>query len=217
MVDDLSKLGIGLSRVLRYSYPSILIIVLMWLFEPDKTRNMLESLGKTEFLAIFILIVIGAGFYVLYRSIIIPLHHLLFIGFHRFEEKCRGITRKDTMNPVIYLREELKVSLGWGMIAYSYLRQSDFFKQKKEIDIKHAEASLLVMTIVGLFAGGIYDKFIRTQPKGYFWFMVVLSMVFFVSSLLYSRVTHSLECQEMRKRKEIVKDKLQEANIISNS
>ena len=211
MAIDPSKFNMGLSRLLRYSYGGVLLIIMMLLFDKDWAKEMISSTGTS--LIVFVVVVVGAGLYVLYRSIIIPLHHWLLVIFQKCYDWKNGVQKKDSVNPVIYLGS-LSVGPLWKcMIAYSYLRRAGLFKDKDEVNIRHAETGLLVMTSVGLLAGSLYDKF-SVKPTGHFTWMLVMAIIFFVSSFPPSWVQHSLECTEMKKEGNEVGAKLREIGIL---
>lgn len=211
---DPSKLRLGLSRLLRYSYGGVLFTVLMSIFYPDLIKQVRTAMGGA--LSVFSVIVIGAGLYVLHRSIIIPVHHYLLIKFMGRREKKKGIEPGKSSNPVIYIQSLGVSSIVCAMVAYSYLRGAEFFNRQDELNIKHAESGLLVMTSAGLLAGAICDAVCK--HKGYFAYMLVGAIIFFIASFPPGWVQHSVECKEMRykqnEKDKAVTKKLKEAGFL---
>lgn len=182
----------------------------MAVFHNKSLSNIVTAMGTP--LVVIATIVIGAGIYVLHRSLIIPVHHLIGIGLHRSIELFRGISREDSMNPVIYLRT-IGVSCGWGIIAYTYLRGTNVFENREHLNIRHAELGLLVMTGSGLVFGAIYDKCLA-QPFGYFWYMLIPAIIFFLAAIPPALTQHALECKQLREKEESIKEELKKAGLL---
>jgi hypothetical protein len=66
---DLNKLGIGLSRLLRYSYGGFLLLLFASIFETSDTKKVMEAIPTT--LTVLVVIGIGSAIYALHRSVII--------------------------------------------------------------------------------------------------------------------------------------------------
>lgn len=67
----LEALGIGLSRLLRYSYGGFLLIVLASVVNPIDTEKTLKPMPWE--LAALSAVVLGAGIYAAHRSLVVPL------------------------------------------------------------------------------------------------------------------------------------------------
>ncbi len=221
---DFEKLGIGFSRLLRYSYSGLMIILFMMVFHYDWIKERVTDFGTS--LTIIGTIVIGTGVYALFRGIVIPIHHLIGIGIHTLCEKklekgirARFTSKKDkSMNPVVWLRHGLTkakgngVQFGWGIIAYSYLRGVGVFGNEKKLNVKHAELGLVVMTSVFLITGAVYDYFVT--KKGYGLEMFIPAVVLLLLSYPPALVQHALECKILKKKENEVTSYLAEVGLI---
>ena len=98
----LEALGLGLSRLLRYSYGGFLLIALASFLNPSDTKRILDAMSWQ--LAALSAVVLGAGIYAVHRSVVIPIHHallcLVFIGF----DKLRKIKAGHSSSPTRWLK-----------------------------------------------------------------------------------------------------------------
>src|SRR5438132_485338 len=143
---DFNFWGMGMSRLLRYSYPGFLLLVLSALFFTDQTTKFVAALGFA--LTALAALVLGAGVYVLHRSFVIPVHHGTLVGLLCLFDACRwkrrgikfwqwkrcGIGRGDSLSPTRFLGS-VGVKWPFRMLAYSTLRRSALFPNAEKLDI----------------------------------------------------------------------------------
>jgi hypothetical protein len=215
----LDELGLGLSRLLRYSYGGFLLIVLARVVNPDEIRNILDMPWELTALSA---LVIGAGIYAVHRSIVIPLHHGLCLILwlkdwklvnpqHSFPLKhwlgyiwpknWERVTPDNSYSPTSWLGS-IGVPFGRRIAAYTALRRSDFFEERKRqsLNIAHAEHGLVVMTFEGFLLASVYVKF---HPDGSHldsFAAAGLALIFLIASYPGPFVQHHLECLLMRKK-----------------
>jgi len=200
---DVGKLGMGLSRWLRYSYGGFI------------TALLLIYLGKTKFisdvvinlkwpLALVCMIVVGATVYIFHRRIFIPLHHLWGIQVHSWYDQRKHIHPAESLNPVLWFN-----FLGidkWivGITAYSYIRSTDILKKRDELNVEHAELGLLVMTGTAFIIAGAYGM--ATTSSWKYLVMIAIGLtLWFVLSIPPTLVLHASECRQLRaKEKEVI-------------
>jgi hypothetical protein len=199
MNKTIESLGLGLSRLLCYSYGGFLLVVCTACFAPSGVKTLVDALHPS--LAILAIVVIGAAIYVLHRTIVMPIHHLLVCWFFRVTEKTGDIgdLAESTSSPIIYLGEALGVARRRRTAAYNVLRRSDFFVNKESLNMAHAENSLLVMTGVGLLIATAYGL-----GQGVSLFLTVtlfvLAIIFIAASFKAEMVQYSVECMAIRER-----------------
>ena len=140
----------------------------------------------------------------------------MLIRYQRWDDNRKDVSQEQSANPVIYL-EFLGVRPLWRcMAAYSYLRGTDLFKDKDQVNIKHAETGLLVMSSTGLFLGALYDIF-SDKGNGHWVWMFIIAIIFLGCSFPPSWVQHALECDKIRKEKGDVEGKLKDAGLLHES
>jgi hypothetical protein len=195
----IGSLGLGLSRLLCYSYGGFLLVVCAACFAPSGIKTLIDALHPS--LAILAIVVIGSAIYVLHRTIVMPVHHVFVCWFLRVTDKSGDIgdLAETTSSPTIYLGEALGVAPGRRTNAYNVLRRSDFFTNKESLDVAHAENSLLVMTGVGLFIAAVYglgqsSSLMLTVT------LLVLAIVFIAASFKAEKIQYSVECMAIRER-----------------
>ena len=71
LAKTLNELGIGLSRVLRYSFGGVLLIVFAAVLDPSDTWMILKKIQWQ--LAVVAVIVLGAGVYSVHRHVVVPI------------------------------------------------------------------------------------------------------------------------------------------------
>ncbi|MHC4510831.1 MAG: hypothetical protein ACYTAO_18060 [Planctomycetota bacterium] len=193
MSKTIESLGLGLLRLLCYSYGGFLLVVCAACFSGSQTKAVIDALHPS--VAVLAIIVIGAAIYVLHRTIVVPVHHLLLSVFFRIGDQTRGAGEhaEFSANPIRYLGEALGVPLRKRITAYNILRRSDFFPNKDSLDVAHAENDLLIMTGVGLL---VTAGFALSQGKSFALTvtLLVLSLVFLAASFRADWVQHSVEC-----------------------
>jgi hypothetical protein len=195
----IGSLGLGLSRLLCYSYGGFLLVVCAACFAPSGIKTLIDALHPS--LAILAIVVIGSAIYVLHRTIVMPVHHVFVCWFLRVTDKSGDIgdLAETTSSPTIYLGEALGVAPGRRTNAYNVLRRSDFFTNKESLDVAHAENSLLVMTGVGLFIAAVYGLG-QSRSLMLTVTLLVLAIVFIAASFKAEKIQYSVECMAIRER-----------------
>jgi hypothetical protein len=195
----IESLGLGFSRLLCYSYGGFLLVVCAACFDPSGIKTLIDALHPS--LAILAIVVIGSAIYVLHRTIVMPVHHVLVCWFFRVTDKSGDIgdLAESTSSPTIYLGEALGVAPRRRTTAYNVLRRSDFFTNKESLDVAHAENGLLVMTGVGLLITAVYCL---SQSRSLLLTvtLLVLAIVFIAASLKAEMIQYSVECMAIRER-----------------
>ena len=195
----IESLGLGLSRLLCFSYGGFLLVVCAACFAPSGIKTLIDALHPS--LAILAVVVIGAAIHVLHRTIVMPVHHLMLCGFLRAADKSGdvGDTAEFTSSPTIYLGDALGVAPKRRTTAYNVLRRSDFFTNKESLDVAHAENGLLVMTGVGLLIAAVYGL---SQSKSLLmtFILLVLAIIFLAASFKAEKIQYSVECMAIRER-----------------
>lgn len=199
MNKTIESLGIGLIRLLCYSYGGLLLVVFAAGFAPSETKTLIDALHPS--LAILAIVVIGAAIYVLHRTIVMPVHHLLVYWFFRVSDKSGDIgdLAETTSSPIVYLGEALGVIPGRRISAYNVLRRSGFFVDKESLDVAHAENSLLVMTGVGLLIALGYGVG-QSSSLLLIVTLFILAIIFITASFKAEMIQYSIECMAIRER-----------------
>ncbi len=199
MNKTIESLGLGLSRLLCFSYGGFLLVVCAACFAPSGIETLIRALHPS--LAILAIVVIGAAIYVLHRTIVMPVHHMLVCWFFRATDKSGdvGDVAEFTSSPTIYLGDALGVAPRRRTTAYNVLRRSDFFNNKESIEVAHAENGLLVMTGVGLLVAAVYglsqrNSLLLTVT------LLVLAIIFIAASFKAEMIQYSVECMAIRER-----------------
>jgi len=199
MNKTIESVGLGLSRLLCYSYGGFLLVVCAACFAPAEVKTLIYALHPD--LAVLAIIVVGAAIYVLHRTVVMPIHHLLVCWFFRITEKSgdAGDLAESTSSPIIYLGEALGVAPNRRTSAYNVLRRGDFFVNKESLEMAHAENGLLVMTGVGLLIAAAYGLS-RGGSLLLSAVLLVLAVVFIAASFKAEMVQYSVECMALRER-----------------
>jgi len=199
MNKTIESLGLGLSRLLCFSYGGFLLVVCVACFAPSGVKTLIDALHPS--LAILAIVVIGAAIYILHRTIVMPVHHLMLCWFFRVSDKSGdvGELAEYTSSPTIYLGEALGVAPRRTTTAYNVLRRSDFFTNKESLEVAHAENGLLVMTGVGLLIAAAYglsqrNSLLLTVT------LLVLAIIFIAASFKAEMIQYSVECMAIRER-----------------
>jgi len=192
------SLGLGLVRLLCYSYGGFLLVVLAACFAPSGVRTLIDALHPS--LAILAIIVIGSAIYVLHRTIVMPVHHQLVYWLFRITDRSGDIEdlAGSTSSPITYISEALGVVPKRRKAAYNVLRRSDFFTNKESLEAAHAENGLLVMTGVGLLIATLYGLGQRNLLLTLIF--LVLAIIFITASFKAEMIQYSLECMAIRER-----------------
>lgn len=211
----LEFLGIGLSRLLRYSYGGFLLIVLASVVNPTYTREVLAAIPWE--LAALSALLIGASIYAVHRSVVIPIHHLGLCLILWARDKVSRTSPRESLSPTRWLGA-IGVKNGEKMLAYTVLRRSDFFGErgKREFDVAHAESGLIVMTFEGLLLAAFYARFHPASSQVSWLTLCSLSLVFLVASYPSGYVQHQIECRRMRLREADVKATLGDLGMLSS-
>jgi hypothetical protein len=208
----LESLGIGLSRLLRYSYGGFLLIVFAGFMEPDKTKPAIEAMSWQ--LAAVAAIVVGSGIYAVHREIIVPIHHALLCLFWWGVDKGRGVAKERSANPTRWLGS-IKVPLVWRIPAYTVLRRGDIFKEERtNWDLAHAESGLVLMTCEAFVLAAVYASREISPPVGS-QPLAGVAIVLFVFSF-GGFIQHAVESLRFKKKAEEVKSELREAGFITD-
>ena len=197
MNKTIESLGLGLSRLLCYSYGGFLLVVCAACFAPSGVKTLIDALHPS--LAILAIVVIGAAIYVLHRTIVMPVHHLLVCWFFRATDRSGdvGDLAEITSSPTIYLGDALGVAPRRRTTAYNVLRRSDFFTNKESLEVAHAENGLLVMTGVALLIAAVYGLGQRNLLLAVI--LLVLAIIFIAASFKAEMIQYSVECMAIRR------------------
>jgi hypothetical protein len=187
--DAVQRLGIGLSRLLRYSYGGFLLIVLAAVLNPADTQIVLAAMGWE--LAALSAIVVGAGIYATHRSVVVPVHHFLLTL----------LLSRSTDSPTAWLGS-IGVDKGWRIMAYTTIRRSAIFdaRQVEEWNVAHAESGLVLITAEGFLLAALYACCYPLKsplPAG---FLLVLGVLFLAFSFIPGAGQHRLECRHFRRK-----------------
>jgi hypothetical protein len=198
MNKTIDSLGLGLSRLLCFSYGGFLLIICAACIAPARVKELIDALHPS--LAILAVVVIGTAIYVLHSTVVMPVHHLLVSWFFRVTDKSSDIgdLAESTSSPTIYLDEALGVAPKRRTSAYNVLRHSDFFTNKESLNVAHAENSLLVMTGVGLLVAALYSLAHRNFLLSLI--LLILAIIFLAASFKAEMVQYSLECMAIKER-----------------
>ena len=129
---------ISISKLARYAYPGLLVLLLLYICDADATKLITKENAALMVPAIFIF---GTSFYLLFRYIIGE-----FIIF-RLANYIHGTIDGNT-NPEIFLKTVIKRGES-PRRAYTYIRHGFFTKQQTEnLDYFHTEIYLLYVNFV---------------------------------------------------------------------
>ncbi len=195
----LKTFGVGLSRLLRYSFGGFLAVVIAAKVEPKSTEEYLNVLGwPLNALAVFI---VSVGIYAAHRSLVIPLHHGFGCFLFRVWDRLNGTSEKESLSPTRWFRS-LGVKPYRLMLAYNILRRDGTFldkKEREELSVAHAEFGLVVMMAEGCFLAAAYVHTHRTsQPASWVW--VIAGLVLWLASYPGPLQQHAIECSRWRAR-----------------
>jgi hypothetical protein len=198
MNKTITSLGLGFSRLLCFSYGGFLLVICAACFAPAKVKTLIDALHPS--LAILAVVVIGSAIYILHRTIVMPVHHLLVGWLFRVTDRSGDIRdlAESTSSPTIYLGEALGVAPKRRMAAYNVLRHSNFFTNKESLEMAHAENGLLVMTGVGLLISALYGLARRNFLLALV--LLILAVIFVAASFKAQMVQYSIECMAIRER-----------------
>jgi len=194
-------LGIGLSRVLRYTFPAALLVLTFALVDNCQAKLVYDTLGWP--LSIFCALVIGIGIYAVHRGLVIPIHHLLGCAILRVGDFiCGRVEEQNSLSPTRWLHS-LGVPRFRLILAYDDLRRWWFNErenpnnldkeERNALDIIHAENGLPVMLSEALLVAWFYLRF----PEILDWrFLLGIALFFF--SALSGMQQHRVECAHFR-------------------
>jgi hypothetical protein len=208
MGEILEKLGIGLSRLLRYAYPGFLLVGFLSVVNDDLTKRARDAMGWE--LAAVTALVVGAGAYAVHRGVVVPVHHALLCLWWLVADLLTGRWKKaESANPTRWLGS-LGVDWLWRIPAYTILRRSDLFKdQKAEWDIAHAESGLVLMTAEAFLLAGLYIRDQTPIADILFWSSGVLLAFSFLGF-----GQHALECLHFRAKESDVRARLKALGLL---
>lgn len=217
----LDRLGLGLSKLLRYSFGGFLLLVVAAVVNPDETGKILDVMPWQ--LSALSAIVVGVGIYAAHRSLIIPAHHLGLCWLLWIWERTkrtrgtRGVAAIDSVSPTRWLGSDtIGIPLGRRMFAYTLLRQSDFFSEdeRKKLDVAHAESGLVVMMTEGLVAAWVFTMLYSDKSQLDWLPLCILTFVSLVASYPRPIGLHIVECIRFRTNPGDVKDKLRDFGLL---
>jgi hypothetical protein len=207
----LKKLGVGLSRLLRYSFGGFLFIALAALVNPTSVNTRLGGI-PWEVTALAALVV-GAGFYAAHRSLIVPAHHLS-LCFVLFVTDCCGcVFPQDSTSPTRWLGS-LGVPWFRRMLAYTTLRRCDLFSEyeKEALNISHAESGLVIMLAEGFALAALYVAIYPSDVQVTTLWLIAGACL--IASYPGAVAQHRLECMYLRARPIDVKRRLRKYGIL---
>lgn len=210
----LDTFGLGLSRLLRYSFGGFLLILLFSIVDPKNTRHIVDTITPT--LAVLAAIIFGAGIYAAHRGLVILPHHLSLSFLFWIYENIRGVKKDKSYSPTRWLASK-GVKCSHRILAYNFLRRSDIWNKEKkyEFNIAHAENGLVVMTWEFLLTAYLYSLYYSCDSKVSSDVLLILFIVFFIASYPMAFLQHSLECVDIRKKEKEVVSKLQESGFLN--
>lgn len=211
----LDVLGLGLSRLVRYSYGGFLLILLGSIVNSEATGKIVTSINPV--IMPLVAIVVGAGIYAAHRGLVIPLHHLLLCFLLWLMERLRKVEPQNSWSPTRWLGGHLGIWPFQRMWAYSILRRSNLWdaEKKKELNLAHAENGLVVMTFEGFLAAAFFVACYPEQSLVKAWVLLVLSVVFLIASYPMAFEQHCLECRYMQKKEKQVKQILKNSGLLT--
>lgn len=206
----LDHLGIGLNKLLRWSFLGIFALILLFVLDFKGTSQKIELL--TPIYALIVVFIISVGLYAVHRSLVIWLHHL-FGTFIFWALEC--LLRPETStSPTHWLGTVHKVRVGYRMLAYRILRnQENLFKDKKERDVAHAVNGLIVMFFEGFLVAGILVWQYAQEPHKATPILFVLAGISLFASYPMAWFQHSEECLLMQKENDEVKKILTDHHV----
>lgn len=219
----METLGVGLSRILRYSIGGFLFILTFALIDPCVAVNLFHQLGWQ--LTVLSAIVVGVLTYAIHRGLVIPVHHAVGIALLNFGEwvcTCRrhgehkehlkshsempNDWRHESLSPTRWLAH-MKVPFGRRMLAYSRLRREFFDEAERNVlNVAHAEDGIPVM-ISEAFLGA--TMFFRIYQNCLRWDLLLIFGALFVLSAISGIQEHRIECSRFKEKENSVKELIQ--------
>jgi hypothetical protein len=210
ITEAMERLGIGLSRLLRYFYGGFLLVGFISILNPDLAKSVRDAMSWQ--LVTIAAVVLGTGVYAIHRHAIVPIHHAVMCLACAVIGKFEGTSISDSKNPVLWLRS-LKVDRLCCIPAYTALRRCGVFdKDKDEWDVAHAESGLVLMTAEAFLIAGLWAMLQSTSN-------VSPTLLFVVGSILllasYSGwVQHAIECRCFRLDEQRVRETLTQLRFL---
>jgi len=205
------KLGLGLSRVLRYSYGGFLLLFLGCFLNPALAKKVLDPMPWE--LAALTIFVLGTGLYAIHRGFVIPIHHLTFCAIMRTLDWWHGREAKDSDSPTRWFNS-MGVPRGYRMWAYTVVRRALYSPQERDaLNTAHAESGLVVMTL-SAFVAVTFVAYFRPNLSDvtYPWLLVVTAFLL-PASFATPIEQHSIECMYFRTKKNRVEAILRDAGF----
>jgi hypothetical protein len=207
----LESLGIGLSRLLRYSYGGFLLIAFIFTMNSAWAKVIRDAMSWP--LMAITAAVLGAGIYSIHRLVVVPIHHaiLCLIWWGLSNCKCLSLP----ILPISYLGT-LGVPWWLQIPAYTVLRRSDVFTEKEEEgereewNLAHAESGMVLMTAEAFFIAGVWAK---CQPDRSSSWLFLIGSVLLVFSF-FGCWQHVVECLLFKKNEKEVKEELEKLGFI---
>jgi len=199
-MEALKSLGIGLSRLLRYSYGGFLLITFMTIFAPRTTTAWREALSWE--LAAITAVVLGAGIYTIHRAVVVPVHHGLLCLCWLVVDRWRDVARDASGSPTRWLAS-LEVPFVWRISAYSILRGSTIFESERTSwDIAHAEWGLILMTTEAFAVAALCAYYLPDPPLPWRPLTVATAVLFILSFSGFTQ--HAIECRRFKEKRDDV-------------
>jgi hypothetical protein len=192
-------LGLGLSRVLRYSYGGFLLLVLAVIL--DRSHCLLPVIEAVDWkLTVLSALLAGAAIYSIHRSVVIPATHLGLCGILWIWDSLWKTDRKDSNSPTLWLGGALGVKRGEKIMAYTALRHSNLFtnQERQEMDVAHAENGLVVMTFEGFATAAFFVWWFHPESRTMWITLRSLSAFFFVVPYVRAFADHQVEGMRLR-------------------
>ena len=213
LVEAFNQLGVGLSKVLRYSFPGIAAVIVAARLDPADVGIIKGAIGW-EWIALGA-VVIGVGLYAAHRSLVVPMHHLGLCFLLWLWETCSDVDAKDSTSPTRWLgSERIGVKRFRRFLAYNALRRSDFFKDKQELDVAHAENGLVLMLFEIFLGAALFTWAIPDKSDGLLGLLFVLAGIALIATYPRAAEDHRQECLRIRARESEARRILLEYGIL---
>ena len=194
--DLLRSLSIGLSRLLRYSFPGLAAVIVVAFTKPDVYASLSKAfVVDTNWIPLALAAVVaGTGLYAVHRHFIIPIHGFLAGALLNLGEwLCRTKNKDDSLNPTRLLAA-MGIPFCRRNLVYRHLRHEFYDDDKRQgIDVLHAEGGLIVMIAESLAIGGLLCS---ADGKEYLFYS---AGAIFILSMISGIQEHRVECGEFKK------------------
>jgi hypothetical protein len=193
-----------LARLFPYGYSGILLVVILSLIKPGLVRCIIDRVDSvTVLLGIFFM---GAFIFGIYRYLIgelllYPLTHYM----HNFDDRLR---KRDSTNPVQYLRDRGVSSYREAREAYTVIRRELFKKEDRErLDLAHSEIHILYITAVEFAVTCLY-LWLKEFPSPPIAHLLVASMPLLIPLLVAILAAMLADIQQHKIEHRLIKYKM---------